>query len=258
MTISPYSLGRNASELNISSGPGIAAIVTGASSGIGLGITKALIGLGYRVVANSRNITAAKTLEPSEKLILVDGDIGTRETSTRVVSAAIQKFERIDLLVNNAGIFIPKPFTEYTVEDFEHVVSTNLSGFFYLSQQALLQMRAQKSGHIVNITTALVDQPIAGVAAALSSLTKGGLQSVTKALAMEYASEGIRVNAIAPGVVDTPMHTADSHEFLKHLHPIQRLAEVSEIVEALLYLNAATFVTGEVLHVDGGAHAGKW
>jgi NAD(P)-dependent dehydrogenase (short-subunit alcohol dehydrogenase family) len=234
------------------------AIVTGASGGIGLGMAKTLLERGYRVVANSRNITKSKTLASSENLLLVDGDIGTKEIAVKVVDAAVQKFGRVDLLVNNAGIFIPKPFTDYTAEDFNNVLSTNLAGFFYVSQEAIVQMRKQKSGHVVNITTSLVDQPIAGVSAGLANLTKGGLQAITKALAIEYASEGIRVNAIAPGIADTPMHTTDSHEFLKKLHPIQRLAEVSEIVDALLYLTAATFVTGQVIYVDGGSHAGKW
>jgi NAD(P)-dependent dehydrogenase (short-subunit alcohol dehydrogenase family) len=233
------------------------AIVTGASSGIGLGMATTLLEQGYQVVANSRNITKSKTLASSENLLLVDGDIGTKEIAIKVVNATLGEFGRIDLLVNNAGIFIPKPFTDYTVEDFNDVISTNLAGFFYVSQQAIGQMRKQKSGHVVNITTSLVDQPIAGVTAGLANLTKGGLQSITKALAIEYASEGIRVNAIAPGIVDTPMHKPETLEFLKKLHPIQRLAQVSEIVDALLYLTAAEFVTGQVLYVDGGCHAGR-
>ena len=195
------------------------AIVTGASSGIGLGMAKTLLERGYRVVANSRNITKSQTLASSENLLLVDGDIGTKEIAVKVVDAAVQKFGRVDLLVNNAGIFIPKPFTDYTVEDFNNMLSTNLAGFFYVSQEAIVQMRKQKSGHVVNITTSLVDQPISGVSAGLANLTKGGLQSITKALAIEYAGEGIRVNAIAPGVVNTPMHAPETHEFLKGLHP---------------------------------------
>jgi NAD(P)-dependent dehydrogenase (short-subunit alcohol dehydrogenase family) len=234
------------------------AIVTGASSGIGLGLTKSLLEKDYRVIANSRNITKSKELTPAEHLIFVEGDIGEKAIAAKVVEAAVQNGGSIDLLVNNAGIFIPKPFTEYTEEDFSRVLATNLAGFFYVSQFAIAQMRKQKSGHVVNITTSLVDQPMAGVSAALANLTKGGLQSITKALAIEYAAEGIRVNAIAPGIVNTPMHTAEMHESLKKLHPIQRLAEVSEIVDALLYLTEATFVTGQVLYVDGGAHAGKW
>jgi len=234
------------------------AIVTGASSGIGLGVASALMARGYKIVANSRNITRSRMLELNESLVLVDGDIGTEETAVKLVEVAVEEFGRIDLLVNNAGIFIPKPFTEFTKGDLESMISTNLLGFFLTTQSVIRQMRKQKSGHIVTMTTSLADQPISGVPAALTNLTKGGLQSVTKALAIEFAGEGIRVNAIAPGVVDTPMHAPGSHEFLKRLHPIQRLAAISEIVEALLYLDSATFVTGEVLHVDGGAHAGKW
>jgi NAD(P)-dependent dehydrogenase (short-subunit alcohol dehydrogenase family) len=234
------------------------AIVTGASSGIGLGMAQTLLEKGYRVVANSRNITKSGSLTSSENVVLVDGDIADKAVATRVVDTAVQNFGQLDLLVNNAGIFIPKPFTEYTPDDFNRVPSTNLAGFFYVTQSAIAQMRAQKSGLVVNITTTLADQPIAGVSAALANLTKGGLQSVTKALAMEYAAEGIRVNAIAPGVVNTPMHAPETHEFLKGLHPIHRLAEISEIVDALLYLTAAPFVTGQTLYIDGGAHAGKW
>jgi NAD(P)-dependent dehydrogenase (short-subunit alcohol dehydrogenase family) len=234
------------------------AIVTGASSGIGLGLSQALLAQGYRVVANSRTISRSKDLSPSDNLVLVDGDIGRKETAVSVANAALKHFGRIDLLVNNAGIFIPKPFTDYTEEDFEMMVHTNVASFFYMSQQVIPAMRKQKSGHIVNISTTIVDQPIAGVPTGLPSLTKAGMQAVTKELAMEYASDGIRCNTVAPGVVNTPMHANDDHEFLKKLHPIQRLAEISEIVDAVLYLTSATFITGEVLHVDGGAHAGKW
>jgi NAD(P)-dependent dehydrogenase (short-subunit alcohol dehydrogenase family) len=234
------------------------AIITGASSGIGLGMAETLVKQGYQVVANSRNITKANTLTASENLVLIDGDIADQAVAARVVDTAIQKFGRVDLLVNNAGIFVPKPFTEYTPEDFNRVFSTNVVGFFYVTQSAIVQMRKQKSGHVVNITTTLADQPIAGVNAALTNLTKGGLQSVTKALALEYAAEGIRVNAIAPGVIQTPMHAPETHEFLKGLHPIHRLGQIPEIVDALLYLDDAPFVTGQILYVDGGAHAGKW
>jgi NAD(P)-dependent dehydrogenase (short-subunit alcohol dehydrogenase family) len=234
------------------------AIVTGASSGIGLGLTTALIEQGYRVVANSRRITAAGTLEPSEDLALIDGDIASPETARRIVETAVQRFGSVDLLVNNAGIFIPKPFTDYTPDDFERLVSTNLSGFLYVTQAAVRQMIRQGAGHVVNITTTLADQPVAGVPASIPVLTKGGLNAVTAALAIEYANTGIRFNAIGAGIIDTPMHKPETHEFLKTLHPIQRIGRVSEIVDAILYLTAATFVTGEVLHVDGGAHAGKW
>ena len=234
------------------------AIVTGASSGIGLGLTTALIEQGYRVVANSRRITAAGTLKPSEDLALIDGDIASPETARRIVETAVQRFGSVDLLVNNAGIFIPKPFTDYTPHAFERLVSTNLSGFLYVTQAAVRQMIRQGAGHVVNITTTLADQPVAGVPASIPVLTKGGLNAVTAALAIEYANTGIRFNAIGAGIIDTPMHKPETHGFLKTLHPIQRIGQVSEIVEAVLYLTAATFVTGEVLHVDGGAHAGKW
>jgi NAD(P)-dependent dehydrogenase (short-subunit alcohol dehydrogenase family) len=237
---------------------GKTAIITGASSGIGLGLTTALVEQGYRVVANSRRITAAGTLIPSEDLVLVDGDIARPDTAHNVVETAVRRFGGVDLLVNNAGIFVPKPFTDYTTEDFERLVSTNLTGFFYVTQQAVRQMKRQGAGHVVNITTTLADQPIAGVPASIPVLTKGGLNAVTAALAIEFANEGIRFNAIGAGIIDTPMHSPETHGFLKTLHPIQRIGKVSEIVDAVLYLTEATFVTGEVLHVDGGAHAGKW
>lgn len=234
------------------------AIVTGASSGIGLGVTTALLEHGYRVVANSRQITQAGTLTASADLALVDGDIAQPETARSLVETAVRRFGSVNLLVNNAGIFIPKPFIDYTTEDFDRLVSTNLAGFLYVTQQAVRQMRTQGAGHIVNITTSLADQPIAGVPAAIPVLTKGGLNAVTAALAIEFAGEGIRFNAIGAGIIDTPMHKPETHEFLKSLHPIHRIGRVSEIVDAVLYLTDATFVTGEVLHVDGGAHAGKW
>jgi NAD(P)-dependent dehydrogenase (short-subunit alcohol dehydrogenase family) len=234
------------------------AIVTGASSGIGLEMVKKLIEKGYRVVANSRNITSAMSLQSTADLKLVDGDIGMEETAKRIVSSAIQNFGTVDLLVNNAGVFVPKPFTEYTAEDFRRVTQTNLAGFFYVSQLAVAQMRLQKFGHVVNISTSLVTQPVAGAPGSLANLAKAGLESVTRALAIEFAAEGIRFNAIAPGVVNTPMHQAEAHEFLKQLSPMKRLAEVEEVADLLLYLESADFVNGEVVHLDGGAHAGKW
>jgi NAD(P)-dependent dehydrogenase (short-subunit alcohol dehydrogenase family) len=232
------------------------AIVTGASRGIGRGITERLLETGYYVVANSRNITLA--LHPGDRLKLVDGDIGNQNVAKQVVDSAIVNFGRIDLLVNNAGVFIPKPFTEYTTEDFQRASDTNLSGFFYVSQLAALQMRLQKSGHIVNITSSIVDQPVAGLTGSLINLTKGGLQSVTRALAIEFARDGVRFNAISPGVVNTPMHRVEAHDFLKQLSPLNRLAEVAEVVDLLQFLESAPFMNGEVIHLDGGAHAGKW
>lgn len=234
------------------------AIITGASSGIGLGLTTALIERGYRVVANSRRITAAGTLEPSDTLALIDGDIADPDVARRIVDTAADRFGGVDVLVNNAGIFIPKPFTDYSTDDFERLVSTNMTGFFHVTQHAVRQMQRQGVGHVVNITTTLADQPIAGVPASIPVLTKGGLNAVTAALAIEYAGAGIRFNAIGAGIIDTPMHKPETHGFLRTLHPIQRIGRVSEIVDAVLYLTEATFVTGEVLHVDGGAHAGKW
>jgi NAD(P)-dependent dehydrogenase (short-subunit alcohol dehydrogenase family) len=234
------------------------AIVTGASRGIGLGIAERLLERGYCVVANSRNITSAKTLQPGERLELVDGDIGNPNVAKQVVDTAILNFGRIDLLVNNAGVFIPKPFIEYTVEDIRRATETNLLGFLYVSQLAVSQMLLQKSGHVVNITSSIVDQPVAGCAASFVNLTKGGLESATRALAIEFARDGIRFNAISPGVVNTPMHQVEAHEFLKQLSPLNRLAEVAEVVHLVQFLEAAPFVNGEVIHLDGGAHAGKW
>lgn len=234
------------------------AVITGASSGIGLGLTKGFLAAGFNVVANSRQVTGAGTLTPSKHLVLVDGDVGEPATARNLISRAEQHFGGVDVLVNNAGIFVPKPFDQYTPEEFQRVVSTNLAGFFYVSQAAVRRMLQNGGGQIINISTTLAQQPVAGVSAALTSLTKGGLDSVTRGLAIEYAARGIRVNAIAPGIVDTPMHQPEHHESLKRLHPIQRLATVEEIVEAALFLVRAPFITGEVLCVDGGAHAGKW
>ena len=235
------------------------AIVTGASSGIGLGIAQTLLERGYRVVANSRTISKSKDLEPSADLVLVDGDIGKKDTAIRVADAAIKHFGRIDLLVNNAGIYLPKPFTEYTPEDFEMMISTNVAGYFFITQQAVTQMRKQKSGHIVSISTVLTDQPLAGAPISLPVITKSTIPAFSRALAMEYVKDGIRVNTISVGVVDTPMHANDDHEFLKKLHPIPRLVQVSEVVDALFYLQSAPMVNGENIRIDGGAHAGaKW
>lgn len=234
------------------------ALITGASSGIGLGLTKGFLAAGFNVVANSRHLTAAGTLTPAQDLVLVDGDVADPETAQRLVATAEAKFDGVDVLINNAGIFVPKRFVEYTRDDFHRVVSTNLAGFFHISQQAVLSMLRKGGGQILNISTTLALQPIAGVNAALTSLTKGGLDSVTRQLAIEYAAEGIRVNAIAPGIVDTPMHKPQHHERLMEMHPIKRLATVQEIVDAALFLVRSSFITGEILYVDGGAQAGKW
>src|SRR3954469_2791674 len=234
------------------------AIVTGASQGMGAGFVDAFQKRGYNVVANSRNVTKTNPFAASANLALVDGDIGDPRTATKIVDTAVSRFGRIDVLINNAGIFIPKSFTEYTTEDFNALVSTTLAGFLYVSQLTVKQMLQQKSGSIVNISTTLVDQPIAGVGAAVQIMLKGALNAVTRALAIEYAKEGIRVNTIAPGVINTPMHKPETHDFLKGLHPVGRIGEVKEIVDAALFLTDATFTSGEILHVDGGAHAGKW
>jgi NAD(P)-dependent dehydrogenase (short-subunit alcohol dehydrogenase family) len=234
------------------------AVITGASSGIGLGLARGFLAAGFQVLANSRNVTRSNTLTASDDLMLMDGDVGDPSAARSLIERAVERFGTVDVLVNNAGIFVPKPFTEYTAEDFGRVVSTNLAGFFYVSQEAARHMRQNGGGHILTITTTLAQQPVAGVTAALTNLTKGGLNSVTRALAIEYAAEGIRVNAIAPGIVDTPMHQPESHDALKRLHPIARLASVEEIVDAALFLVRAPFITGEVLYVDGGAQAGKW
>ena len=235
------------------------AIVTGSSSGIGLGITRALLERHYRVVATARTISSSKELEASEDLVLVDGDISEKDTAIKVADAAIKHFKRIDLLVNNVGIYLPKPFTEYTPEDFALMIATNVGGYFFITQQAVPQMRKQKSGHIVGISTVLADQPLAGAPISLPVITKSTIPAFSRALAMEYVADGIRANSISPGVVDTPMHANDNHEELKKLSPTPRLVQISEIVDALFYLQSAPMVNGENIRLDGGAHAGaKW
>ena len=237
----------------------LVAIVTGASSGMGLGITRALLERGYRVVANSRTISQSRELKPSADLVLVDGDIGKKETAVKVADAALKHFDRIDLLVNNAGIYMPKPFTEYTPEDFETMIGTNVAGYFFVTQQVVAQMRKQKSGHIVSISAIVAEQPLAGAPISLPVITKSTLPAFSRALAMEFVADGIRANTISPGAVDTPMHANDDHEVLKKLNPAGRLIEISEIVDALLYLESAPMVNGENIRIDGGAHAGaKW
>jgi NAD(P)-dependent dehydrogenase (short-subunit alcohol dehydrogenase family) len=234
-------------------------IVTGGSQGIGSGAVKAFLDRGYNVVATSRSVTKSKELPSSPKLALVDGDIGDAATAARVAETAVSTFGSIDALVNNAGIFFMKPFTDYTAEDFKRLVSTNLDGFIYMTQLAIKQMLAQKSGgSIVSITASLADNPIAGVNASIPMITKGGIDAITRSLAIEYARDGIRVNAVAPGVVDTPLHSNNPKDFLRSLSPMGSISNVQEIVDAVIYLTEAPHVTGEVLHVDGGAHIGKW
>jgi len=235
------------------------AIVTGASQGIGAGAVQAFLKRGYRVVANSRNITKVNPFAESPNLALVDGDIGDPSTAATIVDTAISRFGRIDALVNNAGIYFSKHFTDYTVDDLRSLISVNIEGFLFITQLTIKQMLAQKTGgSIVNITTTMAGHPIAGINSAVPMITKGGLEAVTRSLAMEYAKQGVRVNAVAPGVVDTPMHRDDPKDFLKTLQPMGQMSEVKDIVDAIVYLTEARQVTGEILHVDGGAHVGKW
>ncbi len=235
------------------------AIVTGASQGIGAGVVSAFLQRGYRVVANSRSITKSTLLAASENLALVDGNIGDPVTATKIAETAVARFGSIDLLVNNAGIFFSKPFPEYTQADFESLIATNVAGFLYVTQRAVKQMLAQNlGGCIINVTTTMVEHPIAGIPCAVPMLTKGGLEAVTRSLAMEYAKQGIRVNAVAPGVVDTPMHERDDQDLLRSLSPMGRIVSIADIVDAIVYLSEASAVTGEILHVGGGSHAGKW
>ncbi len=232
------------------------AIVTGASQGIGAGVVEAFLKEGYNVVATSLNVT--RKLTPSPRLLLVDGDIGKQETAAKTVEAAIQQFETIDVLVNNAGILRTKTFTDFTTDDCNALFSTNLLGFIYITQFAVRQMVKQKSGNVVTITASLADQPMAGVNASVSMITKGGLNTAVRSLAVEYAKEGIRFNAVAPGVVDTPLHKDDPKDSLGKRQPLGKIAEVKDVVDAVLYLAQASQVTGEILHVDGGTHAGCW
>jgi NAD(P)-dependent dehydrogenase (short-subunit alcohol dehydrogenase family) len=234
-------------------------IVTGGSQGIGAAIVQAFLARGYNVLGTARNATKSKELSASDHLALIDGNIGQFETAQKVAQLAIEKFGSIDAVVANAGIFLVKPFTEYTADDFRALVSTNLAGFIYVTQLAVKQMLAQKTGgSIVTITAALADNPIAGVTASLSMITKGGLETVTRHLAMEYAKQHIRFNAVAPGAVDTPLHANDSKESLTAQSPMATISTVEDIASAVVYLTEAHQITGEVLHVDGGAHLGKW
>jgi NAD(P)-dependent dehydrogenase (short-subunit alcohol dehydrogenase family) len=233
------------------------AVVTGASQGIGASLVKAYREIGYAVVANSRSINASDFAH-DPKIRTVAGDIASPETAERIFNTVIEHFGSLDTLVNNAGVFIPKPFIEYTLDDLAMVSGVNLHGFFHISQRAAAWMVRAGSGHIVNITASLADQPIASVTAALTALTKGGLNAVTRSLAIELAGKGIRVNAVSPGVIKTPMHPQEAYPFLASLHPVGRMGEIQDIVEAVLFLEKARFVTGEILHVDGGANAGRW
>ena len=234
-------------------------IVTGASQGIGAGLTNSFLEKGYNVVATARRVGFSTELRASDRLARVGGDIADPQTADAVVKAAIERFGAIDALVNNAGIFFTKPFIDYTIEDYRRLAATNLEGFLHLTQRVVRQMLAQKrGGSIVSITTPMVDHPIAGVNASVAMLTKGGIEAMSKNIAMEYAKEQIRANTVAPGVVDTPLHKDNPKDFLKTLSPMHSISSVQEIVDAVLFLTEAPRITGQVLNVDGGAHLGRW
>ncbi|MFD7406022.1 SDR family NAD(P)-dependent oxidoreductase [Streptomyces sp. NPDC059866] len=228
------------------------AVITGASQGIGAGLVTAYRKLGYAVVATSRSIGESYDAD----VLTVQGDIADRATAERVIAAGVERFGRIDTLVNNAGIFVSKPFTDFTEEDYAAVMGVNVDGFFRISQLAIEQMLKQGGGHIVQITTSLVEHPNSAVPSVLASLSKGGLQAATKALAIEYASRGIRANAVALGTIKTPMHPEEYHATLAELHPVGRMGEIDDITDAVIYLENAPFVTGAILPVDGGQTAG--
>jgi NAD(P)-dependent dehydrogenase (short-subunit alcohol dehydrogenase family) len=228
------------------------AVITGASQGIGAGLVSAFRGIGYSVVANSRSIGASEHSE----VVTVAGDISDSAVAEEVIATALDRFGRIDTLVNNAGIFIAKPFTEYTREDYDDVLQVNLGGFFHVTQKAIGQMVGQGTGHVVNVTTTLVEYANSSLPSALASLTKGGLSSVTKSLAVEFGGRGVRVNAVSPGIIGTPMHPEETRELLAGLHPVGRMGTIEDVTRGVLYLEQAPFVTGEFLHVDGGQSAG--
>jgi NAD(P)-dependent dehydrogenase (short-subunit alcohol dehydrogenase family) len=233
-------------------------IVTGASQGIGAAVAHAFLDRGYNVVATSRNISGAG-FAPSSTLALVDGDIGQMATAEKIAQTAIARFGSINHVINNAGIFAGKPFTDYTADEFHHLVSTNLEGFIFITQLAVRQMLLQgNGGSVTSITAALVDNPIAGIPASIAMITKGGLHAITLSLASEYAKDHIRFNAVAPGNVDTPMHRNDPQDFLKSLSPMGTISDPRDIADAVVFLTEAGHVTGEVLHVDDGAHVGRW
>jgi len=235
------------------------AIVTGASQGIGAGIVKAFLERGCNVVASSRKMTQSTEVKAGDFVALIDGDIGLPATAGKIVETALSRFKSIDVLVNDAGIIFNKPFTDYTAEDFKSLVSTNLEGFLYITQLAIKQMLAQKTGgSIVTITAALASNPIRGVTASVPMMTKGGLETVTRHLAMEYAADGIRVNAVAPGVVFTPLQRHTPMDVMESRSPMRRPSAVKDIADAVMYLTDAATVTGDILYVDGGGHLGRW
>ncbi|ABC94429.1 probable oxidoreductase protein (plasmid) [Rhizobium etli CFN 42] len=234
-------------------------VITGASQGIGAGLVKTFLDKGWNVVATSRRISQTTLFDRTGRLELIDGDVSDPETAERVALTALEQFGSIDVLVNNAGIFLTKPFLNYTIEDLRRLSATNVEGFLHFTKQAVRQMLRQKAGgSIITITSSLTDHPIAGVNASLAMITKGGLNAITKSLALEFAGDNIRVNAVSPGIVDTPMHATDSKDFLKSLSPMGTITAVQEIVDGVVYLAESSNITGEVLHVDNGAHLGKW
>jgi NAD(P)-dependent dehydrogenase (short-subunit alcohol dehydrogenase family) len=234
-------------------------LITGASQGIGAGLVNAFLQRNYNVVATSRRISNTTELDRSARLELVEGDVGDPATAERAAGVAIEQFGSIDALVNNAGLFQTKPFLDFTIDDFRQLSSTNIEGFIHFTKSAIRQMLRQKTGgSVVSITTSLTDHPIAGVNASLAMITKGGLDAITRSLAMEFAKDNIRVNAVAPGIVDTPMHAEDPKDYLKSLSPMGAISSIKEIVDGVVYLTESASVTGEVLHVDNGAHLGKW
>src|SRR5258708_14341138 len=227
-------------------------VITGASQGFGAGLVKAYRDRNYRVIANSRSIKPSNDSD----VLTVAGDVADPKTADRIVEEGLARFGRIDTLINNAGIFIAKPLVDYTDDDYASVVAINLGGFFRITRRVATEMLKQGSGHIVQITTSLIDHANSNVPSVLASMTKGGLKPATKSLAIEYAKKGIRVNAVAPGVIKTPMHAPETHEFLAGLHPVGHMGEVRDIVDAILFLENAAFITGETIHVDGGQSAG--
>jgi NAD(P)-dependent dehydrogenase (short-subunit alcohol dehydrogenase family) len=233
------------------------AVITGASQGIGAALVQGFRAIGYGVVANSRAISKAHHLRDPD-VVAVDGDIADPQTAERIIDAAIARFARLDTLVNNAGLFIPKPFLDYSEADFAAMTAVNLAGFFHMSQKAISPMLRMGSGHVVTITATIGEQPMLSLPTAVATMTKGGLNAATRALAVEFAGRNIRVNAVSPGAIRTPMHPPAIHEFLAGLAPMNRMGEPKDIVDAVLYLERAAFVTGEILHVDGGASAGQW
>jgi NAD(P)-dependent dehydrogenase (short-subunit alcohol dehydrogenase family) len=234
-------------------------VITGASQGIGAGLVNTFARRGYNVVATSRSVSRSSEIPASDKVVRVDGEIADPATARKVVETALSRFGRIDALVNNAGIFFAKPFVDYTLDDYRKLAATNVEGFLHLTQLVVRQMVAQKSdGSIVSITTPLISHPIAGMPVSVAMITKGGIEAASKNIAMEYARDGIRVNTVAPGVVDTPLHKDNPKDFLKTLSPMSSISSAQEIVDAVVFLTEAPHITGEVLHVDGGAHLGKW